>query len=63
MQIEEKIERVKKDFLSTTDWEKKYEKIIEYGKNWPGLDEVFKIEDLKDIGKLLNLIYRIIWVP
>lgn len=49
MQIEDKIALVKKDF-SSNDWEKKYEKIIEYGKFWPGLDESSKIEDLKVKG-------------
>lgn len=32
---------------SPTSWEKKYEKIIELGKKWPGLDDQFKIDDLK----------------
>lgn len=50
MQIEEKIEKVKKDFSISTDWETKYEKIIEYGKKWPGLEEDFKTEDLKVKG-------------
>lgn len=49
MQIADKIELIKKDF-SATDWEKKYEKIIEYGKNWPGIDDSLKIDDLKVKG-------------
>lgn len=49
MQIEDKIELIKKDF-SSIDWEKKYEKIIEYGKSWPGLNEASKIDDLKVKG-------------
>lgn len=49
MQIEDKINQVKKDF-SDLDWEKKYEKIIEYGKLWPGLPEAERIEDLKVKG-------------
>ena len=49
MPIEDKINAVKKDF-SSDDWEKKYEKIIEYGKTWPGLDEKSKIDDLKVKG-------------
>lgn len=49
MQIEDKIAAVKKDF-SSDDWEKKYEKIIEYGKLWPGLPEAEKLEDLKVKG-------------
>jgi cysteine desulfuration protein SufE len=50
MQIEDKIAAVKKDFPLSDDWEKKYEKIIEYGKKWPGLDEQLKTEDLKVKG-------------
>lgn len=50
MQIEEKIEKIKKDFSISTDWETKYEKIIEYGKKWPGLEESLKTEDLKVKG-------------
>lgn len=49
MPIEDKINAIKKDF-SINDWEKKYEKIIEYGKNWPGFADEFKIEDLKVKG-------------
>lgn len=49
MQIEDKINLIKKDF-SSDDWEKKYEKIIEYGKSWPGLDEGSKIDDLRVKG-------------
>lgn len=47
--IETKIEKIKKDF-SLNDWEKKYEKIIEYGKSWEGLNETEKIDDLKISG-------------
>ncbi|AGH95562.1 SufE family protein [Pseudobdellovibrio exovorus] len=50
MRIEEKIELIKKDFPTTTDWEQKYEKIIEYGKRWEGLDDALKTEDLKVKG-------------
>lgn len=50
MAIDDKINKVKQDFLSNSDWEKKYETIIEYGKNWPGLSDQFKIEDLKVKG-------------
>lgn len=55
MQIEDsstilkKIEIVKKDFMHN-DWEQKYEKIIEYGKNWKGIEESVKNEDLKIKG-------------
>ena len=49
MLIEDKIYSLKKDF-SSDDWEKKYEKIIDYGKRWPGIDQQFKIDDLKVAG-------------
>ncbi len=49
MQIEDKISAVVKDF-SGDDWEKKFEKIIEYGKHWPGLTDAEKLEDLKVKG-------------
>ncbi len=50
MPIEDKINSVKKDFSIDTDWEKKYETIIEYGKKWPGLPDEQKVEDLKVKG-------------
>jgi cysteine desulfuration protein SufE len=50
MPIEDKIAAIKKDFPVSDDWEKKYEKIIEYGKKWAGLDEQFRTEDLKVKG-------------
>lgn len=49
MQIEDKIELVKKDF-SSDNWQNKYEKIIAYGKAWPGLAEIYKTDDLKVKG-------------
>ncbi len=33
-----------------TDWELKYEKIIDLGKKWPGLADEFKTDDLKVKG-------------
>lgn len=50
MLIADKIEQIKKDFSAQVDWENKYEKIIEYGKKWPGLSDDLKIEDLKVKG-------------
>lgn len=50
MPIADKIEQIKKDFGVQVDWETKYEKIIEYGKKWPGLPDDLKIEDLKVKG-------------
>ena len=46
MPIEDKIAVVIKDFPLSEDWEKKYEKIIEYGKKWPGLSDEFKTDCL-----------------
>ncbi|MBC7742136.1 MAG: SufE family protein [Bdellovibrionaceae bacterium] len=45
-----KIESLKKQFAACTTWEKKYEKIIELGKHWPGLTDDLKVEDLKVKG-------------
>lgn len=50
MAIDDKIKALKDMFHACTTWEKKYEKIIELGKQWPGLDESLKIEDLKVKG-------------
>lgn len=50
MLITEKIEKIKNDFPKSTDWEKKYETIIEYGKKWPGMPIEQKIDDLKVKG-------------
>ena len=50
MLLNDKIEQIKKDFSVQIDWETKYEKIIEYGKKWPGLPDDLKIEDLKVKG-------------
>lgn len=50
MPIEDKINSLKIQFDSCATWEQKYEKIIELGKKWPGLDDSFKTEDLKVKG-------------
>lgn len=50
MLITDKIIALKNQFPIGLDWEKKYEKIIELGKRWPGLEEVLKTEDLKVKG-------------
>lgn len=52
-QISQKIDQLKKNFLSgnlENDWEKKYEKLIELGKKWPGLSESEKNDDIKVKG-------------
>lgn len=50
MPIEDKIKQLKDDFQKLSNWEEKYEKLIELGKNWPGLQDELKIEDLKVKG-------------
>ncbi|MFZ3229213.1 MAG: SufE family protein [Pseudobdellovibrio sp.] len=50
MQIEDKIISLKKQFDENASWEQKYEQIIKLGKQWPGLDESLKIEDLRVKG-------------
>ena len=37
-------------FSKVSDWEQKYEKLIELGKAWPGIPEELKNEDLKVKG-------------
>lgn len=50
MVIEDKIQLLKTTFEKCTTWEQKYEKIIELGKKWPGLEDSEKLEDLKVKG-------------
>ncbi len=50
MGIEDKIQTLKLTFDRCTTWEQKYEKIIELGKKWPGLEDSEKSEDLKVKG-------------
>lgn len=50
MAIDDKIKALKDMFDACSTWEMKYEKIIELGKQWPGLDESLKVEDLKVKG-------------
>lgn len=48
--IENKINDIVADFKSCSDWEKKYEKLIQYGKNFKALPDSDKSEDLKVKG-------------
>ncbi len=55
--LHEKSEKIVHDFSQLksasgeeTDWELKYEKIIDLGKKWPGLADEFKTDDLKVKG-------------
>ena len=50
MSIQDKIQQIESEFQKITDWEKKYEKIIQLGKAWPGMDESLKTEDQKIKG-------------
>lgn len=50
MSIEVKAQEMVATFSKVTDWEQKYEKLIELGKAWPGLPEELKNEDLKVKG-------------
>lgn len=50
MSIQDKIQQIESEFQKITDWEKKYEKIIQLGKNWPGMEESLKTEDQKIKG-------------
>ena len=50
MHIDDKIKILKSSFEACKTWEDKYEKIIELGKLWPGLEDSLKCEDLKVKG-------------
>lgn len=50
MSIELKAQEMVAKFSSISDWEQKYEKLIELGKAWSGLAEEFKTDDLKVKG-------------
>ncbi len=48
--MQDKIQKIINDFGQCLDWEKKYEKLIQYGKNLNGLPDSEKSEDLKVKG-------------
>lgn len=50
MSIEQKAQLIVQQFSKASDWEQKYEKIIELGKSWNGLADEFKVDDLKIKG-------------
>lgn len=50
MNLAEKIKSLVSDFQSSTDWEGKYEKLIQYGKKLNSLADAEKSEDLKVKG-------------
>jgi cysteine desulfuration protein SufE len=45
-----KIQKIIQDFKACSDWEKKYEKLIQIGKQYQGLPDSEKSEDLKIKG-------------
>ena len=50
MSIEVKAQEMVAKFSQITDWEQKYEQLIELGKAWPGIPSELKTEDLKVKG-------------
>lgn len=50
MSIEVKAQEMVSIFAKVSDWEQKYEKLIELGKAWPGITDDLKNEDLKVKG-------------
>jgi cysteine desulfuration protein SufE len=50
MTIHETQEKIIKEFEQFTDWEDRYKKIIEYGKNLPPLNESIRTEKYKLAG-------------
>ncbi len=50
MSLVDKSNKLIADFKSCQNWEDKFEKIILYGKNWKGLPDDLKIDDLKIKG-------------
>lgn len=50
MSIEVKAQEMVAKFSHISDWEQKYEKLIELGKAWPGIPDDLKTEDLKVKG-------------
>lgn len=48
--IEIKAQNIVKGFSGFESWENKYEHLIQLGKNWPGMTDLERIEDLKVKG-------------
>lgn len=48
--MQEKIQKIILDFKNCADWEKKYEKLIQYGKDFKSMADSDKSEDLKVKG-------------
>lgn len=43
--INQRIEKIKKDFNVFTEWEARYKHLIDFGKKMPAMSEEFKIEE------------------
>ena len=48
--MQDKIQKIINDFGQCPDWEKKYEKLIQYGKDFKSMADSDKSEDLKVKG-------------
>jgi cysteine desulfuration protein SufE len=48
--IQERIEKIKSEFLSFSDWESRYKHLIEMGKSLPVMNDRFKVEANKIKG-------------
>tara|TARA_Y100001935_G_C17036458_1_gene375106 strand:- start:63 stop:479 length:417 start_codon:yes stop_codon:yes gene_type:complete len=55
MLIEEKINKIKEDFLFFDNWEDKYQYLIDLGKKLPHLEDSFKTEEFRIQGCTSNL--------
>jgi cysteine desulfuration protein SufE len=50
MTIQERAQKIVDEFRPLTDWEDRYKKLIEWGKNLPDLPDALKSEDAKVKG-------------
>lgn len=50
MTLEQKIQSVTKDFVSSANWEERYKKIIQFGRELPDLPESLRTEESKVKG-------------
>jgi cysteine desulfuration protein SufE len=48
--IQDRIEKIKSEFLSFSDWESRYKHLIEMGKSLPAMQDSFKVEANKIKG-------------
>lgn len=50
LSLQQRIEKKAQEFASLKDWESRYKKVIELGKNWPGLPAQLQTEESKVRG-------------